>query len=161
MQEKALVVIDIQNDITKNYRGIIGNINKAIQWAVDNEIHVIYMQHEYLNETARTFRPGTLGTEFAPELKIASENIFTKHKQNACTCEGFIDFVAENGIREFYLAGADATACIKSTCYNLAKDGYKVTVLSDCITSYSKKKIDEMLNYYRSKGAQVIELSEL
>ena len=27
---KALVVIDIQNDITKNYRGIIDRINLAI-----------------------------------------------------------------------------------------------------------------------------------
>ena len=27
---KALVIIDIQNDITKNYKDIIGNINNAI-----------------------------------------------------------------------------------------------------------------------------------
>jgi nicotinamidase-related amidase len=33
--KKALVTIDIQNDITKNYKEIIGNINKAIDWAVD------------------------------------------------------------------------------------------------------------------------------
>lgn len=32
--EKALVVIDIQNDITKNYKEIIDNINKSIDWAV-------------------------------------------------------------------------------------------------------------------------------
>ena len=32
MQKKALVVIDIQNDITKHYREIIGNINQAIEW---------------------------------------------------------------------------------------------------------------------------------
>jgi nicotinamidase-related amidase len=36
---KALVVIDIQNDITKNYKDVIGNINKAIDWAVKNSIH--------------------------------------------------------------------------------------------------------------------------
>ncbi len=33
MQKKALVIIDIQNDITKNYKDIIGNVNKAIDWA--------------------------------------------------------------------------------------------------------------------------------
>ena len=27
---KSLAVIDLQNDITKNYRDIIGNVNKAI-----------------------------------------------------------------------------------------------------------------------------------
>ena len=31
MKTKALVVIDIQNDITKHYRNIIGNINAAIE----------------------------------------------------------------------------------------------------------------------------------
>ena len=34
MIKQALVIIDIQNDITKNYKEIIGNINKAIAWAV-------------------------------------------------------------------------------------------------------------------------------
>jgi nicotinamidase-related amidase len=35
MSNKALVVIDIQNDITKHYRDIIDTINAAIDWAVD------------------------------------------------------------------------------------------------------------------------------
>jgi hypothetical protein len=30
MQTKSLVIIDIQNDITKHYKDIIGNINAAI-----------------------------------------------------------------------------------------------------------------------------------
>ncbi len=38
MTEKALVVIDLQNDITKNYKEIIGNVNAAIDWAMENKI---------------------------------------------------------------------------------------------------------------------------
>ena len=37
MQKKALVVIDIQNDITKNYKEIIDNINQAVDWAIEHE----------------------------------------------------------------------------------------------------------------------------
>ena len=33
MKNKALVIIDIQKDITKNYKDVIDNINKAIDWA--------------------------------------------------------------------------------------------------------------------------------
>ena len=33
---KALVVIDIQNDITKHYKNIVVEINKAIDWAKEN-----------------------------------------------------------------------------------------------------------------------------
>ena len=36
--EKALVIVDIQNDITKHYRDIIENINSAIDWAVKSRI---------------------------------------------------------------------------------------------------------------------------
>lgn len=32
MNNKAPVVIDIQNDITKNYKEVIGNINAAVDW---------------------------------------------------------------------------------------------------------------------------------
>jgi len=161
MQKKALVIIDIQNDITKNYKEVIGNINQAIDWAVDHNISVLYIRHENLSAGTRTFKPGTYGSEFAPDLKIVSKHVFTKYKGNALSCEEFADFINRNEIRECYIAGADAVACVKSTCYNLRKADYGVTVLSDCVTSYDKRKIDEMLRYYESKGCKIIRSSDL
>jgi isochorismatase hydrolase len=61
----------------------------------------------------------------------------------------------------FYVTGADATECIKSTSYNMAKSGYAVHVISDGITSYNKAKIPEMIEYYTKKGCDVIKLNEL
>lgn len=161
MQNKALVIIDIQNDITKNYRDIIDNINSAIDWAGNNNVCVVYIRHENLSDGTRTFKPGTPGSELVPDMKIVSENIFTKTKGNALTSEEFADFIEKNGITDFYIAGADAVACVKSTCYNMRKADYGVTVLSDCITSYDKKKIDSMLEYYESKGCRIIRLKDL
>lgn len=161
MQKKALVVIDIQKDITKNYKEIIGNINQAIEWAVNEDIHVVYIRHENLSAGTRTFKPNTPGAEFASDLKIVSENIFTKYKGNALTSEGFTDFIRQNEICDFYITGADAAACVKSTCYNLCKANYGVNVLSDCITSYDKKKINEMIHYYENKGSKIIRLNDL
>lgn len=161
MQNKALVIIDIQNDITKNYKEIIDNINQAVDWAVGQNIHVIYIRHYNLSEGTRTFKPGTHGSQLAPDLKIVSENIFTKSKGNVLTSEEFAGFLREQEIRDLYIAGADAAACVKSSCYNLSKAGYGVSVLSDCITSYDKKKIDEMLLYYESKGCRIITLNDL
>lgn len=161
MQKKALVVIDIQNDMTKNYKDIIDNINKSIDWAVENNIHVVYIRHENLSPGTRTFKTGTRGAELAPDLKIVSENVFTKYKGNALTSEEFTDFISKNEIDDFYLVGGDAIACIKSTCYNLRKSNYGVSVLSDCITSYDKRKIDGMIEYYESKGSEIISLNDL
>ena len=44
MNRKSLVVIDIQNDITKNYRKIIDRINQAIDWAVAENMQIIYIR---------------------------------------------------------------------------------------------------------------------
>lgn len=161
MKKKALIIIDIQNDITRNYKEIIGNINKAIEWAVKNTVHVVYIRHENLSAGTRTFKPDTHGAELAPDLNIVSKNIFTKTKGNALTSKEFTDFISVNELGEFYLTGADAAVCVKSTCYNLCKANYNVNVLSDCITSYDRKKIDEMLHYYESKGCKILTLSNL
>jgi nicotinamidase-related amidase len=161
MLKKALVIIDIQNDITKNYKDIIDNINNAIDWAVNNNIHVVYIRHENLSAGTRTFKTDTYGSELASDLTIVSKNIFTKYKGNALTSEEFADFISKNEIGDFYITGADAVACVKSTCYNLSKANFGVSVLSDCITSYDKRKIDEMLRYYESKGCKIISLNDL
>ncbi len=161
MNNKALVVIDLQNDITKNYKDIIGQVNEAIDWANAQGMSVVYIRNHCLSPGTRTFKAGTHGADFVSELKIVSENIFTKTKSNALTSDEFSAFIQENNITEFYIVGADATACIKSTCYNMTKSDYTVHVLSDCITSYAKNKIPEMLFYYESKGCSVIKLEEL
>lgn len=161
MLKKALVIIDIQNDITKNYKEIIDNINNSIEWAEEKGIHVVYIRHENLSEGTRTFKPNTRGAELASDLKIVSNHVFTKCKGNALSSEEFTDFINKNEICDFYIAGADAAACVKSTCYNLRKANYRVHVLSDCITSYDKRKIDEMLRYYAGKGCKLISLNAL
>lgn len=161
MENRALVVIDLQNDITKNYKEIIEKVNMAIDWAIKNEVIIVYIKHNNLSDGTRTFKPNTHGVEFVKEMKVVSNYIFTKSKSNALTSEEFVSFIKRNDIDEFYIVGADASACIKSTCFNMKKNGYNVYVLSDCITSYDKRKLPEMLKYYESKGCIILTLSEI
>jgi len=160
MNNKALVVIDIQNDITKHYRDIIGNINAAIEWATAEGIYVVYIKHHNVTAATRTFKPGSKGAELVPEMKVVSSNIFVKTKSNALISEPFSAFISANGINEFYVAGADAIACVKSTCFNMRKTGFTVHVLSDCVTSFDLKKLPEMLAYYEKKGCEVKTLAD-
>ena len=160
MNNKALIVIDIQNDITRHYRDILDRLNAAIDWAVENGMAVVYIKHNNLSPGTRTFKPDTRGAELAPELKVVSDHIFVKTKANALTSEAFSAYIREAGIDEFYITGADATACVKSTCFNMAKAGFRVHVISDCVTSYDLKKLPEMLTYYADKGCEVKTLAE-
>lgn len=161
MNKEALVIIDIQNDITKNYKTIINSVNSSIEWALSKEMFVIYIKHNNLSEGTRNFKPNTKGEQLVNELNVVSTNVFTKTKSNALTSEPFVNFIKENNISDFYIVGADATACVKSTCFNMIKSGYKVTVFSDCITSYDLKKIPEMIIYYKNKGCVVIPFSSI
>ena len=93
MKNSALVVIDLQNDITKNYREIIENVNEAIDWAVRKDLWVVYIQHNNLSAGTRTFKPGTRGAELVPELNLVSDHIFKKSKSSALTSEAFAAFI--------------------------------------------------------------------
>ena len=120
MSKKALVVIDIQNDITKHYKDIIDNINSAIDRAVDLGMPVIYIRHCNLSPGTRTFKPDTKGAELAPELKVVSSHIFVKTKANTLTSRDFSEYIRENGINEFYIIGAESArecfrVCLKTT----------------------------------------------
>lgn len=86
-------------------------------------MHIVYIKHNNLSAGTRTFKPDTRGAELVPELMVASDHIFVKTKSNALTSEAFAAFIADNGIHEFYVCGADATACVKSTCFNMTKAG--------------------------------------
>ena len=50
MNHKALVVIDIQNDIAKHYRDIMDRLNAAIEWAAESGVEIaqfLYPKTEY------------------------------------------------------------------------------------------------------------------
>lgn len=67
-KNSALVVIDLQNDITKNYKEIIEKVNAAIDRTTQKGLWVIYLQHNNLSAGTRTFKPGTRGAALVPEL---------------------------------------------------------------------------------------------
>ena len=89
-----------------------------------------------------------------------SDITFVKTKANALTSEEFSEFICKNGIDEFFITGADATACVKSTCFNMAKAGDTIHVISDCVIGYDLKKISDMFAYYADKGCEVRTLAD-
>lgn len=56
MKNSALVVIDLQNDITKNYREIIDNVNRAIDFALEKDMHVVYIKQKNVSPRHEDFQ---------------------------------------------------------------------------------------------------------
>ena len=99
MSNKVVVVIDIQNDITKNYREIIDRVNRVIDMAEEKQLPVVYIKHNNLSPGTRTFKPDTKGVELVPELRVVSDNIFVKTKGNSLTSEAFSEYISNKSIR--------------------------------------------------------------
>ena len=98
MSNTALVVIDIQNDITKHYRDILSNLNASIDWAAAKGMDVVYIKHNNLSPGTRTFKPDTKGaqsTGFTTQGKetcaqsIPSED-FVSMKEDEGTSKAFM-----------------------------------------------------------------------
>lgn len=154
MKKEALVVIDIQNDITKNYKEVIDRINLAIDRAVQKNMFVVYIKHNNLSAGTRTFKPDTKGAELVPEMNVVSDYIFLKTKGNALTSEAFADFIAKNEIGSFYITGADATACVKSTCYNMKKQVMMLPLFLIALPAMTSERLMKCYAIMKSRGAK-------
>lgn len=57
MKRPALVVIDLQNDITKNYKDIIESVNRAIERVAASNMHIVYIRHNFVVPSPFLRRP--------------------------------------------------------------------------------------------------------
>ena len=86
------------------------------------------------------FKEGSKGSETINELQEFDQQIITipgKLGLNAFINTCLDQTLQDNGIDEVILAGTVASICIDSTGRSAFEKGYKVTMLSDCISSRS------------------------
>lgn len=81
---------------------IIENVNAAIDWAVEKELWVIYIQHNNLSAGTRTFKPGTRGAELVPELKVVIRPHVYKGKEQRPDQRVLRRLSSEHGITHCY-----------------------------------------------------------
>ena len=86
------------------------------------------------------FKEGSKGSETIEEIKNLDKKIITipgKLGLNAFMNTNLNEVLIENNIDEVILAGTVASICIDSTGRSAFEKGYKVHMLSDCISSRS------------------------
>ena len=86
------------------------------------------------------FKINSKGSETIPEIKQLSNNIMEirgKQGLNAFINTNLNKVLKENNVTEVAIAGAVCSICIDSTGRSAFEQGYKVTMLSDCISGRS------------------------
>ncbi len=143
MSNRAIIVVDIQNEYFSGGKLPLENIEKAaanaakvIEHARSAKDLVIYFQHESADPEIPFFTPGT------PEVAIHSmvapleqETVVVKNFPNSFRETGLKALLDEQSIEEVVIIGAMSHMCIDATSRAASDFGYKTTIIHDaCAT---------------------------
>jgi isochorismate hydrolase len=130
----ALVVIDVQNGAVGNaYRrdDVVANINRLVAEARAAKVPVIWVQH-----SDGDMPRGSDAWQYVEELRMEpSEPVVHKSYGDSFEETDLEQVLAERGIGQLVVAGAQTDACIRSTLHGALVRGYDVTLVGDAHTT--------------------------
>jgi len=140
---KALLIIDIQNDYFENGSAeLVGsaeasaNAQQILEKFRNENRPVIHIQHIANRPNATYFLPGTSGTEIHKNVTPKSdEKIIIKHFPNSFRETGLLAYLRSNTITDLAICGMMTHMCVDATT-RAAKDyGLNCVVIGDaCAT---------------------------
>jgi nicotinamidase-related amidase len=149
MADKALVVIDVQNDYFPGGKFPLWNTEAAaakcvqlIGWAKSRNIPVVLVQHvaDDGSGTAPFFNGGSIGVQIHDSIRTAAPNAPVIEKQHADSFEqtNLEATLAGLGVDKLILCGMMTHNCVTHTAISKAAEKYDVTVVSDACATVSE-----------------------
>ena len=143
MPERALVIIDIQNDYfpggameLEGADAAAANAAKALARARQEGVPVFHVRHLSTRPGATFFIPGTQGAEIHAAVRpLGGERVIEKNFPNSFRSTDLERALKDAGIKELVVAGMMTHMCVDASVRHAADHGYKVTLLADaCAT---------------------------
>lgn len=143
MPERALVIIDIQNDYfpggameLEGADAAAANAAKALARARQEGVPVFHVRHLSTRPGATFFIPGTQGAEIHAAVRpLGGERVIEKNFPNSFRSTDLDRALKDAGIKELVVAGMMTHMCVDASVRHAADHGYKVTLLADaCAT---------------------------
>ena len=163
----CLLVVDMQKGIfglkqpVYDAENLIRNVNKAICFAREQGIRVIFTQHE----NGSFLKSGTAGHGIVGEIKVCNGDVLIAKKHpDAFLDTGLDGMLKAQGITGLIVAGLISNGCVKDACLSALEKGYVVILPSDAHSTFYSggKKIVETVNRdMDSAGARVAPVEEL
>ena len=145
MQDKALIVIDLQNDYFPGFAFPLWQaeecetrIAAAIARARAAGIKVIHVQHLAAGPVAPFFVKGTEGAAIRPAILAAAPDAPVVVKQFADSFHETDLAQHLEGIRHLMICGMMTQNCVTHTAISPQASGYKVDVLADLCTTVNE-----------------------
>jgi len=143
MSQRAVIVVDIQNEYFPGGKLELTNIDRAsvnasrlIHAARTKGVPLFHVRHEMPDAAAPIFTAGSDGVQIHASVSPqGDEPVILKHNPNSFLGTDLKAQLDELGVEELVIVGAMSHMCIEATTRAAADFGYKVTVAHDaCAT---------------------------
>ncbi|HET7671755.1 MAG TPA: cysteine hydrolase family protein [Burkholderiales bacterium] len=143
MAERALLIIDIQNDYFPGGKmelegadAAAKNAAQALRTFREKSLPVFHVRHLSVRPGSTFFIPGTSGAEIHAAVKPeGSEKVIEKNFPNSFRGTPLENALKEAGVKELVVAGMMTHMCVDASVRHAADLGYRVTLLGDaCAT---------------------------
>lgn len=142
---KALIIIDVQNDYFPggvvplwNANGALQNILNAVKKAQQIKMPIIFVQHVAAKGSGSDlFIEGSYGVQIHAELLKAAPDatIVTKTRADSFRGTNLNEVVDKLGATELLLCGMQTFNCVGLSAISESAKKYKVAILADCCTA--------------------------
>ncbi|HEY5900234.1 MAG TPA: cysteine hydrolase family protein [Burkholderiales bacterium] len=143
MADRALLIIDIQNDYFPAGKMELEGADAASEHAAralamfrGKRLPVFHVRHLSTRPGASFFIPGTAGAEIHARVRPqAGERVIEKNFPNSFRATPLEQALKDAGVKELVVAGMMTHMCVDASVRQAADLGYKVTLLGDaCAT---------------------------
>lgn len=140
---RALVIVDIQNDYFPGGLLPLTDVEAAKRKALQAVqafrmlgALVVHIRHEFTDENAPLFRPGSAGARLHPDaINLPNEHVVLKRHINAFRDTTLGGHLQSNGIKDVVIVGNMTHMCVDAITRTAVDLGYSTTVLHDaCAT---------------------------
>jgi nicotinamidase-related amidase len=139
MTNKALVLVDIQNDYFEggdwpvaDMQTVANNAARLLDHARVQGDLVIHIRHEMASDTAPFFRPGSKGAEINNSVApIGDEPVIVKARPNSFVGTNLLDRLQQAEVESVVICGAMSQMCIDATTRAAVDFGFQVSVAQD------------------------------
>ncbi len=143
MNNKAVLVVDLQNEYLASGKLPLVNIDRALQNAkrvIDDarskQIPVIHIRHEDVRLETPFFVPATDGVNIIESVAPANDEVvITKNHPNSFLKTRLLEVLQDQDIKEVIIIGAMSHICIDATTRAASDLGLTCTVVEDACTT--------------------------
>ena len=144
MTNIALLVVDVQNALVLAepfaVKEIISNIKSLIKACRENNVDVIYIQHN--DEIGGKFEPNLdewkIYEEVSPSI---NEKVISKNYNSAFKETGLKEYLDNKGISQLIITGMQTEYCIDTTCKVAFEYGFKLIIPEKTNTTFNNGNI--------------------